>query len=330
MKSYITKRLIQTIIMFVVVTFIVFVLVYLIPGELDEGIFRTVPNTDYYFHYRAIHGLDKPWCIQYYYFLKGFFTGNLGVLLFCDKPTFELIVAKIPYTLVLQTTAAFLSAVIGIPMGVIAAVRKNTMIGNLISKGSLFSISCPIILAGPVLIFLLADGLGWFPSGYAHTAEFLEENIPNTAEYFLDFIKHLILPVLTMALLTLGYVARMVQPTARTVLRNTQTAARSKRLSERVAIYNHFLRSKLSLNTTFGLIFAFMLGMSPLVESIYSWPGLGRHFLRSIQLRDYLLVGQLVCVLGAFILVSNFLIDVLCRWVESKRASDERQLSRER
>ncbi|MCK4310278.1 MAG: ABC transporter permease, partial [Methanomicrobia archaeon] len=157
-------------------------------------------------------------------------------------------------------------------------------------------------------------------SGCAHSTEFLGKDIPHNLSYYMDYLKHMALPTITLALATTAYTARLVRSSMLNVLREDYVlTARSKGLKERVVIYKHALRNAmLPVITVLGLRVAFALGGAPITETVFSWPGLGKYFVAAIRIRDYFVVVGVTVVLAVLILVANLLIDLSYKWLDPR------------
>lgn len=276
-------------------------------------------DSDILLQIRAIYGLDQPWYMQYYTFLKGFITGDLGTSIISGKPVIEEIVTRTPNTLSYQLSALILSVAIGIPAGVVSAVYQYSKTDTYMMTGALLGVSFPLFFVGLVFIFIFSLVLGWFPSGGAHSTPFLG-NVSHTIQYYLDYLHHMTLITLTVALATTGYTARLVRSSMLDILQEDYIiAARSKGLKERVVIYKHALKNAvLPVITVLGLRIAVAIGGAPIAESVFAWPGLGKYFVHAVRVRDYVVVVGVTVVLGAFILIANLLIDLAYKWLDPR------------
>jgi peptide/nickel transport system permease protein len=252
MRTYIIKRALLAVPTLLGISLIVFIVMYYLPGDVvDFMLILEQPRTDadILIQIRTILGLDRPWYIQYYYFLRGAVTGDLGLSFLSGRPVIEEILSRVPNTLSYQTAALIISVIIGIPAGVISAVNQYTKTDSYIMVGALLGVSFPVFFIGLILIFVFSLVLGWFPSGGAHSTEFLGKDIPHTARYCLDYLHHMILPTITLALATTGYTARLVRSSMLSVLREDYIiTARSKGLTVREFFlgrscnpHNHFM-----------------------------------------------------------------------------------------
>lgn len=322
MREYVIKRILLIFPMLVGISFIVFMLMYLIPGDAVDFMLALQPDTnpEYVLHIKSIYGLDKPWYVQYFFWLKQFATGNLGSSFLSGRDVSEEIGARVANTLAYQLSALIISVAIAIPAGVVSAVKQYSKIDNLVMTGALLGVSFPIFFLGLMMIFLFSLILGWFPSGGAHSTQYLGKDIPHTLSYYLDYLKHMTLPTLTLAVATIAYSARLVRSSMLNVLREDYImTARSKGLRERVVIYKHALRNAmLPVITVLGLRVAFALGGAPITETVFSWPGLGKYFVYAITRRDYFVVVGVTVVLGSLILIANLLIDLSYKWLDPR------------
>lgn len=324
LRNYIIKRMLFVPPLLLVISFIVFILVYLCPGDAVDrvmGLEQVVgdSNLEDYLRMKEIFGLDQPWYIQYYYWLRQMVQGNLGYSFSSGRPVFNEIMIRIPNTLAYQVTALLLSTAVAIPAGVISALKRNTRTDTYIVMGSLFGASFPPFVTGLMLILLFTLILGWFPFGGTHSFEYAG-NVPHDFNYYLDYLKHLVLPTLTLTLATVGYTTRLIRSSMLSVLQEDYImTARSKGLKERTVIYKHALKNAiLPIVTVIGLRAAFMLGGSPIVEVVFSWPGLGKYFVDAVWMRDYFSVIGASIVLGIFILIANLLVDLSYTWLDPR------------
>ncbi|MCK4432663.1 MAG: ABC transporter permease [Methanomicrobia archaeon] len=323
MRDYVIKRVLLIIPMLIGISFIVFMLMYMLPGDAVDMMLALQPDTDpeYVARIKSIYGLDQPWFIQYFYWLKQFAVGNLGRSFLSGRSVAEEIGGRVVNTLSYQMAALVLSIAIAIPAGVISAVKQYSKVDNVVMTGALLGVSFPIFFLGLMMIFLFALILGWFPSGGAHSTEFLGgADIPHNLSYYMDYLKHMALPAITLALATTAYTARLVRSSMLNVLREDYVlTARSKGLKERVVIYKHALRNAmLPVITVLGLRVAFALGGAPITETVFSWPGLGKYFVSAIRIRDYFVVVGVTVVLAVLILVANLLIDLSYKWLDPR------------
>ncbi len=239
-------------------------------------------------------GLDDPLLIQYTSFLGKLIQGDLGMSLVSHRPVTQEIAEQLPHTLALASSATFFSVVLGISMGVLAAVYEGSWIDQLCITLSILGVSVPILLSGLLLILLFSLVLGWLPA---------------TGQ---GSWSHLVMPSFVLSLASLGTIARLVRAQMLDVLpQDYISVARSKGLKERVILWRHALRNALiPVVTIIGLQFGALLGGTVVTESLFSRRGLGRLVVDAISWQDYPLV-QGVVILGATIYVAvNLLVDL--------------------
>ncbi len=312
-----------------VISFIAFMLIYYSPGDAIDRMMASAEfsaargedmDVEYLLHLKHIFGLDQPWYIQYFQWLKQFVQGNLGLSFSTGRPVIEELMIRLPCTLSYQIVALILSVAVAIPAGVISAIKRNTRTDTYIVMGSLFGASFPPFVTGLLLMFLFSLILGWLPSGGTHSWQLMGRNVPHDLSYYLDYLKHMILPTLTLTVVNVGYLTRMIRSSMLNVLTEDYViAARSRGLKERVVIYKHALKNAmLPVMTVIGLRVAYMISGAPVIERIFSWPGLGNYFVRAVQTRDYFSVVGAAIMLGVVILVANLVIDLSYKWLDPR------------
>jgi peptide/nickel transport system permease protein len=322
---YVARRLVFLLPILLVVSFIVFMLVYLCPGDAVDRIMgleqlSEQPSMEELLLLKKAWGLDQPWYTQYYQWLLHAVRGNLGFSFTTGQPVLREILVRLPNTLIYQILALVLSTAIAIPLGIISAIHRNTRTDTYVVMGSLLGASFPEFVIGLLLILLFSLVLGWFPFGGTHSWEFAGANVPHNLTYYMDYLKHLMLPVITLTLASIGYTTRLVRSSMLTVLQEDYIlTARSKGLKQRIVIYKHALRNAiLPILTVIGLRIAMMLGGSPIIEKMFSWPGMGKYFVDAAFMRDYFSVIGTSLALAVMILVANLLTDVSYRWLDPR------------
>ena len=247
-------------------------------------------------------GLDRPYVVQYLDFLAGIARGELGESIKFNQPVGALVVSKIPATLLLAFTAMALAVGIGLPLGILAGSRPNSIFDVLATGASLLAISLPTFWIGLILILFLADRMRLLPVGGSGT-----------------FV-HVIMPAIALSAHSLGLITRL---TRASVLEERHrpyvTTARSKGLSERTIGYRHILRNAMIPTVTvIGLQFGNLLGGSVIVEAVFSWPGIGWLLMQGVYARDVPLVRALVLLIGAAFIVMNLLVDLSYRLLDPR------------
>ncbi len=302
MLKYITKKLIFMIPVLIGLTIIVFMILHLSDGSPVDLIVGPNATPEVYQNITESLGLDKPLYVQYFTFLKGILKGDLGNSILQNRPVSELIVERFPVTLKIGIYSILLSFLIAVPIGIIAAVNRNTYKDYVSMTAALVGISMPTFWFGLLLIYFFSYKLGWFPiSGYG------------TA-------KHLILPVITVGLTDAAVTARMVRSSMLEVVGEDYIrTAKAKGLSQKIVIYKHALKNALiPVITLLGMRIGWVFGGSVILETVFSIPGIGRLMVDAIFARDYPVVQGAMLVLAATVLLGNLLADILYALVDPR------------
>jgi len=295
MGRYIAYRLILTVFVLLGVSLAIFFMIRLVPGDPAELLADQWATKEDIEQLRRDMGLDKPITVQYLIFMDRLLHGDLGNSVITKVPVTSEIAAKFPSTLKLAVTGTIIAVVIGSLAGTISAVRPYSIFDNTAMILALLGVSTPAFWLGLMFMLVFSVHLGWFPAMGAATP------------------KHLVLPSLTLGLLTAGVIARQSRSSMlQTLQEDYIVTARSKGLRERVVVYKHALKNALiPVVTIVGLQFGHLLGGTVLVESVFSWPGMGRLLVDAIFTRDYPIIqGAVLMFAMAFALV-NLGVDLL-------------------
>ncbi|HAA32022.1 MAG TPA: peptide ABC transporter permease [Cyanobacteria bacterium UBA8553] len=324
MAQYILRRLLNLLPVLLGITLLVFTLLHLIPGDPAVVILGERATPEQVAALRERLGLNQPLPLQYLIFLWNLIRLDFGTSIISGVTIAEEIKTRWPATFELSVAAMLIAIILGIPAGVLAAVRKNSAVDNLTMSGSLLGVSMPVYWLGLLLIYLFAVNLNWLPpSGrISIDAGFNFKPITNflvlDALLQLDFkalkdvLAHLILPALTLSTIPLAIIARITRSAMLEVLSQDYIrTARAKGQLERWVIFKHALKNALlPVVTIIGLQFGTLLGGAILTETIFSWPGIGSWIYEGILARDYPVVqGGVVFVAVAFVLI-NLLVDL--------------------
>lgn len=306
MGRYIQRRLLISIPLLFIITVIAFLLLQLAPGDPLDSYVPPDAALDPAQRAALRHelGLDRPLVIRYFYWLWEALHGNLGVRAQNFDPVGSTILHRMGPTLLLMGTALVIGLSLGILLGVISAVKKYSFLDWLLTVLAFLGISSPVYLAGLLGLFIFALKLGWLPAGGMTT--------PGINGGVLDLLKHLILPALIIAI---NYVASTMRYTRSAMLevldQDYIRTARAKGLRERVVIDRHALKNALlPVITIIGAYIPNLIGGAVFIETIYSWPGMGRLFLDGVMARDYPLIMGLILILAIVILIVNLLTDI--------------------
>ncbi|MGQ4647061.1 ABC transporter permease subunit [Lyngbya aestuarii] len=324
MALYIARRLLNLVPVLLGITLLVFVLLHLIPGDPALVILGERATPEQVEALREQLGLNRPLLLQYFSFLGDIFRLDLGKSIISGVPIAQEIQTRWPATFELSLVAMLIALILGIPVGVLAAVRKNSLWDNLTMSGSLLGVSLPVYWLGLLLIYLFAVNLHWLPPSGRISIDAGLNFRPITGFYlidtllrldikaFQDVVAHLILPALTLATIPLAILARITRSGMLEVLSQDYIrTARAKGVLERWVIFRHALKNAmLPIVTIIGLQFGKLLGGAILTETIFSWPGIGSWVYEGILARDYPVVqGGVIFVAMAFVMI-NLLVDV--------------------
>ena len=310
MLVFLTNRILQTFIVLLAMSLLVFASVYAIGNPIDVLINPEASEAEKIKTIKGL-GLDKSLIEQYYIFLKNAFKGELGYSFVHNRPAISLILERLPATLELTIFALLIAIIIGIPLGVIAGLNPNNFISKLILSISIFFFSLPTFWVGLIMIMIFSVSLNIFPStGRGDVVDILGYKLSFLT---LDGLKHLILPSINLALYPLALVIRMTfAGIQETLPLDFIKFAKSKGLSNFRIITFHLLKYILvPIITVIGLQFSVLMAFAVITESIFAWPGMGRLIIESITLLDRpVIVAYLLVIVFIFMLV-NLIVDIL-------------------
>jgi ABC-type dipeptide/oligopeptide/nickel transport system permease component len=258
-------------------------------------------------------GLNKPLLEQYVSMLKDLMHFDLGRDLFSDEPIVELFKKPITYTLNLAISATIIGSLIGIPLGILAAVYWRTTIDSLSRIASLIGFSFPIFYVGIVLLYVFALTLRWFP--LMGGGDFYD--IP-------DRLYHLFLPAMTLGVVKAAFVTRLTRSAMLNCIRADYiTTARSKGLRERVVLYKHALRNALiPVITMIAAYMTFTIGGSIVVEIVFSRPGIGKFLIGAIHERNYPVIQSGLIIFSMMVVITNLIVDLLYSLIDPRITYD--------
>lgn len=302
MITYVARRALTGVPTLWGVATVVFVMARLLPGDPARVIAGVLASPEDVENIRHQMGLDQPLWVQYLDFLGSLLHFNLGTSAHTGAPVLEEIGSRVPYTVELAVIALVIAITAGILGGVAAAIRRNTVLDLLISGLSVFGVSMPVYWLGLMMIIVFAIGLHVFPAAGA------------------DEPASIVMPALTLALFSVGLIARMTRSSMLEVLGHDYVrTARAKGAPFRVVVFRHALRNALlPVLTVIGLQFGSLLGGAVVTETVFAWPGVGRLLVDSIFFRDYPVVQGLVLMFGTTFVVINLVVDVLYAYVDPR------------
>jgi peptide/nickel transport system permease protein len=310
MLVYVIRRSVQAIFVLLVMSLLVFIGVYAIGNPVDILI---NPQADQLERERAIAalGLDKSMWVQYVAFLSGALHGDLGRSFVHSTSALRLILERMPATLELALAAMLIAVVLGIPLGLWAGLKPNSVAGRSIMAGSILGFSLPTFWVGLMLIMVFSVMLGWLPSnGRGPTAELL--GVP-VSFLSVEGWRHLIMPATNLALFKLALLIRLTRAGTREALTQDYVRfARAKGLTNARVIGVHVLRNILiPIVTVIGLEFGSVIAFAIVTETVFAWPGMGKLLIDSINLLDRpVIVAYLLIIVTLYIFI-NLVVDVL-------------------
>jgi len=302
MAKYILKRLFLMVLLLFGITFIVFGSLYLAPGdpaELVAGANATIEDIE---RMRVFLGLDRPFLEQYGRYVLGLLQGNLGTSITTRQPILNEIAIRLPFTLNLAVASTLFATIIGIPTGMIAAVKKDSWLDQLMTTTSLMGISIPNFWLGSMLILVFAVELGWLSSG-------------GMTEYFWTPVgfKQVILPAFALGTSVAAQFMRIGRNAMIEVMQSDYIrTAKAKGLKRSRIIAVHGLRNALiPILTVFGTSFGGLLGGAIVTEKVFVINGVGTYLLNSINSRNYPAVQSTVLIIAAMFVLVNLIVDLL-------------------
>ncbi len=310
MIGWLSRRLLQALFVVLAMTVIVFIGVNVIGNPVE---ILVPPDADQAERARVIAqlGLDKPLWQQYLSFLSGALHADFGKSFVFSEPALQVILQRMPATLELAICAVLLAIVIGIPLGLYAGLKPDSILSKAIMAGSILGFSLPTFWVGLLLIMVFAVQLGWLPSSGRGATRALFGI--QWSFLTLDGLAHLVLPAFNLALFKVSLVMRLVRAGVREVLPQEYIKfARAKGLSERRVIFVHVLKNiMIPVVTVIGLEFGSTIAFSVVTESIFAWPGMGKLIIDSINMLDRpMIVAYLILIVALFVTI-NLVVDFL-------------------
>ena len=306
---YIVRRLLQAVPSVLGVLVITFVLIHIAPGDPIYILAGEGGTEEYYAEMRSLYGLDASLPEQLFRYILEVLGGDFGYSYSYQQPVFEVIMSRVPATLLLMVTAITISTLVGVLLGVIAATRPRTFLDHTITVTTLTFYSMPVFWLGQLLVIVFAVHLQIFP---VQGMESVREEYTGF-RHVLDVLHHLTLPALSLGLLQLAQTARLTRTSLREVLQEDFVrTARSRGLRERKILYSHALRNAmLPVVTVLGGQIGVLLTGAALTETIFAWPGLGRLLLDATRARDYPLLMAIFIVVAVTVIVANLITDLV-------------------
>lgn len=320
MATYIVRRLLQSLLIVLIVTILVFIAVNLMPGD-PLYIFLTSMESEYVGQMdtipeeqlaalRARFGLDKPIYIQYLQWMNGLLHGRFGTSVIYHEDVGKLLAERLPVTLNFSLIAFVLVSAVGWPLGILAALKRGTPWDSAIITITNLGITIPGFWLAIILIYLVGYKLRLLPiQGYVSPFENIVENL-----------RHLILPLVTLTIGGFGGSARIMRSCMLEILQQDYLrTARSKGLKERIVIYRHALKNALIVPVTgLGMGLAGLLAGSVITETVFNIPGVGRLSVNAVFQKDYPIVMAAVLISATMVVMANLLVDILYGWLDPR------------
>jgi peptide/nickel transport system permease protein len=314
------SRILQGVALVVAVVVLNFVLVHAAPGDPVETIAGASGgmSEELKAELRTQYGLDKPLVVQLGVYLSKVVQGDLGYSYFFNLPVSELIIDRLPATLLLVLASVLMAFLIGTTLGVLSSRKPNGLLSQLVNVVSLVGFAAPVFWTGMLLVILFASVFPWFPISGMRSVE-LATDATGWAD-IVDVLHHLVLPTATLALVYIAQYSRLARASMLDVLGSDFIrTARAKGLPERIVLYKHALRNAvLPVITILGLQFGNVLAGAILVETVFNWPGLGRLAFDSVLRRDYPTILGVLLFSSVVVVLMNQLTDVAYRLIDPR------------
>jgi peptide/nickel transport system permease protein len=310
MLVFILRRLAQAVIVMLTVAFIAFMLFQYV-GDPVTNLLGQDATPQQRAELRRDLGLDRPFPIQFARFVGNAVQGEFGLSLRQGRKVSSLIVERLPATLELSLVAAAIALLIGIPMGVYAALRRGTFLSQLMMMISLLGVSLPVFLIGILLILVFAVTLKWLPSFGRGDVVMLGSW--STGFLTADGWKHLVLPSITLAVFQLTLIMRLVRSEMLEVLRADYIKfARARGLPNRAVYFRHALKNTMvPVITIIGLQLGALIAFSIITETVFQWPGMGLLFIQAVTFADIPVMAAYLCLIALIFVVINLVVDLL-------------------
>ena len=305
MIGFIFRRLLQAIPMVIGVSLIAFALMHLAPGgPLAVYTLNPTIQAQDIERIKVILGLDQPLHIQYWKWATGMLTGHWGFSFFGGRPVLDIILERFPATLILMGSALSVAIILGLGVGILGAVKRYSIFDTLATSGALVALSFPTFWFGLMAIFLFAINLRWLPSGGMY--EFGEEG------NILSLLRHLVLPTMVLALVITATWSRYTRSAFLEVMnQDFMRTARAKGEPQSARLFRHaFPNAAKPLIALLGVELPFLFSGALVTETIFGWPGMGRLFVDSLNMKEYPILMGLMMFTALFVILGNLIADI--------------------
>jgi len=310
MLAFVLRRLLQAIVVMLTVAFLAFMLFQHV-GDPVTSLLGQDATKEQKDRLRQELGLDQPFPVQFAAFVGNAVKGEFGISLRQGRKVSSLIADRFPATFELALVAAVMALLIGIPLGVYAALRRGRFGAQLAMAVSLLGVSLPTFLIGILLILVFSVFLGWLPSfGRGDTVQI---GTWSTGLLSADGLQHLILPALTLAVFQLALIMRLVRAEMLEVLRTDYIKfARARGLQDRAVYFGHALKNTLvPVITITGLQLGGLIAFAIVTETVFQWPGMGLLFIQAVQFADVPVMAAYLCLIALIFVLINLAVDLL-------------------
>lgn len=311
-------RVLYAVILLMAVLVLNFSMMHLAPGDVADTISQSMGGADQEVldQIRADYGLDQPFLVQLASYMGRVLRFDLGYSFFYNTPVTELILQRLPATLLLVFTAQILALFIGVILGVISARKPNGIASHFVTMLALFGYSAPVFWTGILLLIGFSLKIQIFPVAGMQDVTI----VGGFWAHFVDIARHLVLPVITLGSIFLALYSRLSRATMMEVLGSDYVrTAKAKGLTQREVVYKHALKNSLSpVITLAGLQFSAVISGAVLVEAVFSWPGLGTLAFQSIIARDTPTILGILFFSALVVIVGNLLTDIALRFVDPR------------
>ena len=311
MPKIVLKKVIQVAIVMLLISIFSFAIIELAPGDISSMYINADMTPEEQAMVLEKMGLNKTPMERYVEWLKEALKGNWGYSISYKLPVADMLLKRLPDTILLMGTSLVVSLALSIPLGLIAGYKKNTWVDNAISGFAYFGMSIPSFYFGMLMIILFTAKLHWLPSSGMHT---FGVNTP------LDTMKHMIMPVLTMALSSMASKVRYVR--ANTIGQLSEEyvlAAKAKGTAPTKILFKHVLKNTLlPIITIIGMNIASLVCGSFIIESLFGWPGIGSFAMEAIGKQDYPIIMAYIMLSGFILVMGNFVADILYSFADPR------------
>ncbi|MCI1665559.1 MAG: ABC transporter permease [Atopobiaceae bacterium] len=330
MAKYVVKRILQSILVLLGVSIIVFLIMRVFSSDPAPVVLGEHATTEAMEAWRESNGLNDPIIVQYFNFLGGALTGDLGTSYYTHTAVTQEIMSRFPATIELALVAIIIAAVLGVVLGVVSAVHKGSFVDGFSMILALVGVSMPIFWLGILLIILFAGVLHVLPSG--GRIDPLLQPVGGTGFYLLDTLlsgdfeafgnalQHIILPAVALSMYSMAIITRMTRSSMLDTLNEDYVrTARAKGLPEGRVTKHHALRNAmLPVTTVIGLQLGSLLGGAMLTETVFAWPGIGKYTVECILKSDFPVVQGVVLLIGVIFVIINLVVDIIYAYLDPR------------